>query len=109
MRRSIFLRWNFGIAAAALLIVFTPVLAQPPAPQPQQQGGPHASGPAPRPELKAARQALRQACMQDIRTLCAGSEPGGGKILMCLRSHRDQVSDGCKAATQHLRDVRRGT
>lgn len=45
--------------------------------------------------------------MDDARSLCAGSEPGGGKIMMCLRAHKDQVSDGCNAAFQNLRDVRR--
>ena len=42
--------------------------------------------------------------MEDIRALCAGSEPGGGKVMMCLKSHKDQVSDGCKAATAALRE-----
>ena len=46
--------------------------------------------------------------MDDARNFCAGSEPGGGKIMMCLRAHKDQVSDDCKAAFQHLREVRRG-
>lgn len=93
------------VIAAALLLSLSPAFAQQQAPTPQAPAG-GVSGPAP--ELKAARQAMRQACMDDIRNLCAGSEPGGGKIMMCLRSHKDQVSDGCKAAFQHLRDVRRG-
>ena len=37
-----------------------------------------------------------------------GSQPGGGKVMMCLKSHKDQVSAGCKTAFEHLRDVRRG-
>jgi hypothetical protein len=93
------------VIAAALLLSLSPALAQQQAPAPQAPAGGVSK---PSPELKAARQAMRQACMQDARSLCAGSEPGGGKIMMCLRSHKDQVSDGCKAAFQHLRDVRRG-
>jgi len=113
-----FMRRNF-VMAAALLFSLAPALAQPqpqsqpPVSQPQEQpqtqsGGAGAFGPAKAsPELRQARRAVRQACMDDIRALCAGSEPGGGKVLMCLRSHKDQVSDGCKAATAHLREVRR--
>ena len=106
------MRRNFAMAAV-LLVSLAPALAQPQAPvlQQQQQQQPGAAGvagqPKPSPELRQARRAVRQACMEDIRTLCAGSEPGGGRVLMCLRSHKDQVSDGCKAATAHLREVRR--
>jgi hypothetical protein len=114
------MRRNFAMAAV-LLLSLAPALAQPqpqpqsqpPVPQQQQQpqtpsGGAGAFGPAkPSPELRQARRAMRKACVQDVRTLCAGSEPGGVKVLMCLRSHKDQVSDACKAATAHLREVRR--
>jgi Cysteine rich repeat len=110
---EIFMRWNFAVAAM-LLLSLTPVPAQTQVPldkQQQQQpraGTAGAFGPATAsPEIKQARRAMRQACIEDIRALCAGSEPGGAKIMMCLRSHREQVSDGCKAATQHLRDLRR--
>lgn len=108
------MRRNF-VMAAALLLSLAPAPAQPQAPvsQPQEQpqtqpGGAGVFGPAKAsPELRQARRAVRQACMEDIRALCAGSQPGGGKVLMCLRSHKDQVSDGCKAATAHLRELRR--
>lgn len=96
---------NFVIAAV-LLLSLSPAIAQQQAPAPQQ---PAAGHPAPSPELKAARKAMRQACMQDAHTLCPDSEAGGGKIMMCLRAHKDQVSDGCKSAVQHLRDVRKAT
>jgi hypothetical protein len=99
-----FMHRNFVIAAA-LLLSLSPVLAQGQAPQPGATGK---GASPPSPELKAARQAMRQACMQDAHTLCGDAQPGGGKIMMCLRSHKDQVSDGCKSAVQHLRDVRRG-
>jgi hypothetical protein len=99
---------NFAIAAA-LLLSLTSAFAQAQAPIAQQPAtGADTAAVKASPEVKAARKAMRQACMEDARTLCAGSEPGGGKIMMCLKSHKDQVSDGCKAATQHLRDVRHG-
>jgi Cysteine rich repeat len=40
----------------------------------------------------------RAACNTDIQTLCAGVQPGGGRILACLKEHKDKVSDGCKKA-----------
>jgi Cysteine rich repeat len=40
----------------------------------------------------------RTACETDIQKLCTGVQPGGGRILACLKEHKDQVSDGCKQA-----------
>jgi hypothetical protein len=40
----------------------------------------------------------RMACAADVTKLCAGLQPGNGAIRQCIQSHRDQLSDGCKAA-----------
>ena len=40
----------------------------------------------------------RAACAADVQKLCAGVPSGGGKIVACLKQHKDQVSDGCKQA-----------
>jgi len=108
------MRRNLAIVAA-LLISIAPALAQVFEPPQQQPQGPRQLTPV-RPELREARKAMRRACMEDVRTLCSQSEGpqsgspqrGGGTIMMCLRSHSDQVSQGCKDATRHLREVRRG-
>jgi hypothetical protein len=42
----------------------------------------------------------RAACANDIQSLCSGVQPGGGRILACLKEHQDKVSDGCKKAVQ---------
>ncbi len=41
---------------------------------------------------------VRAACAQDVQKLCANVQPGGGRIIACLRQHQDQVSDACKQA-----------
>jgi hypothetical protein len=40
----------------------------------------------------------RAACASDVQKLCPNVPPGGGRILACLKQHRDEVSDGCKRA-----------
>jgi ABC-type uncharacterized transport system involved in gliding motility auxiliary subunit len=70
----------------------TPPAAQTPAPSP-----PAPSPAAPAPSQQAAAEA-RAACATDIQNFCAGVQPGGGRILACLKQHKDQVSDGCKQA-----------
>lgn len=46
----------------------------------------------PREELFVAR----SACSADIRTLCAGVAPGGGRIIQCISSNAASLSPACK-------------
>jgi hypothetical protein len=39
---------------------------------------------------------LRSACGGDVRSLCAGVEPGGGRIAQCLGGHAASLSPACK-------------
>ena len=42
--------------------------------------------------------AIRAACADDAQKLCAGVQPGGGRIVACLKQHKDSLSDQCKQA-----------
>lgn len=57
------------------------------------------SAPQPSPE---ALQAARTACADDLQKFCAGVQPGGGRILACLKQNREQLSSGCKQAGMSL-------
>ncbi len=48
----------------------------------------------------AAMAVLRAGCTADVQRLCANVQPGGGRILACLREHKDALSDQCKQAAQ---------
>lgn len=39
---------------------------------------------------------VRSACGADIRTLCAGVPPGGGRVVQCIASKAASLSPGCK-------------
>jgi hypothetical protein len=41
---------------------------------------------------------VRAACGSDVQKLCTGVQPGGGRIIACLKQHKDEVSSGCKEA-----------
>jgi len=42
--------------------------------------------------------AIRAACAEDAQKLCAGVQPGGGRIIACLKEHKDSLSDRCRKA-----------
>jgi hypothetical protein len=41
---------------------------------------------------------LRAACADDAQKLCAGVPLGGGRMVGCLKEHKDQLSNGCRQA-----------
>jgi hypothetical protein len=90
---------SVSVLAAAL-----PAFAQ------NNQAPPQSSNPMGQasPEVRAALQAMRQACAADIAKLCKDVEPGGGKIGMCLRDHATELSPGCTTAWQNVRAARKG-
>ncbi len=42
--------------------------------------------------------ALGAACADDAQRLCAGVQPGGGRVVACLKDHKDSLSDRCRQA-----------
>lgn len=83
----------------AALAIAGSAFAQPPA------GGGGGGGGPPSPEMQAARQAMRQACAADMKTLCEGKE--GREAMMCLRDNGDKVSAPCKDATAKMMALRK--
>ena len=48
-------------------------------------------------QMKELLKEVHQACEEDIHFLCAGIQPGGGRIAACLKQSESEVSAGCKA------------
>jgi hypothetical protein len=42
-------------------------------------------------------------CKADAERICSGVAPGGGKIIACLKQHKDEVSVGCAKALKALK------
>jgi hypothetical protein len=58
------------------------------------------------PQLTPEQQrAIATACRSDIEKLCAGIQPGGGRIGICLREKFSQVTAPCRT---ELIKARRG-
>ena len=48
-------------------------------------------------QMKEILKEVHRACEEDIHFLCAGIQPGGGRIAACLKQSTSEVSPGCKA------------
>ena len=44
-----------------------------------------------------AQSAARKACAGDVKSQCAGVQPGDGRIKACIKSHFNDVSAPCQA------------
>ena len=42
-------------------------------------------------------------CKADAERLGPGVEPGGGKIIACLKGHKEEVSIGCAKAIKKMK------
>jgi len=38
-----------------------------------------------------------QSCKDDAQKFCKGIQPGGGKVMECLKSHQSELSPACQA------------
>ena len=50
------------------------------------------------PNLRSEAVALMRLCRTDYDRLCAGVQPGGGRILACLQSHAPDLGTACAQA-----------
>lgn len=46
---------------------------------------------------------IKTYCKEDIERLCKGIEPGGGRLLKCLKANTKEMSVGCAQALEKLK------
>src|SRR5215475_7452807 len=54
----------------------------------------------------AQQKAIANACAADMKSLCAGVTPGGGRLEACIKSHSGELSEGCRAALLRVAGLR---
>lgn len=51
-------------------------------------------------------QQVRSACEADVRRLCAGIQPGGGRLMACLQQNAPSVSQPCADTLKSIQTAR---
>jgi hypothetical protein len=55
------------------------------------------------PSALAQQGAAKKYCKADVARLCPGVQMGGGRIIACLKEHKEEVSIGCGKAIQAMK------
>ena len=55
------------------------------------------------PSALAQRAEAMKYCRADVERLCPGMQMGGGRIIACLKEHKEEVSIGCGKALQAMK------
>ena len=55
------------------------------------------------PNALAQQAAAMKYCKADFERLCPGVQPGGGRIIACLKEHKMDISVGCGKALQAMK------
>jgi Cysteine rich repeat len=55
------------------------------------------------PSAFAQQAAAMKYCKADYERLCPGVQMGGGRIIACLKEHKEEVSIGCGKALQAMK------
>ena len=86
------LRHHFSSLAAAVAVTAMASAAL------AQYGPPGGGTPPPKPKI---------ACAADIQRLCPNLGPDRKAFKQCLKAHRAEVSPGCSASLQYVREMKR--
>lgn len=54
-------------------------------------------------QAQAPQNDLAKYCQADIKRLCPTVQPGGGRVMQCLKAHSKEMSVGCAQALQKMK------
>ena len=55
------------------------------------------------PSALAQQAAAMKYCKADYERLCPGVQMGGGRIIACLKAHKEEISIGCGKTLQAMK------
>jgi hypothetical protein len=59
-------------------------------------------------KMKAAFKEVKEACHDDVEKFCGSVQAGKGRIIKCMKEHKEEVSEGCRAEIEQMKERRKG-
>lgn len=58
-------------------------------------------------KMKEAAAEMKDACQSDVQKFCSETPHGRGRVLKCLRKHKDEISEACKTEMKEKKEAHR--
>lgn len=58
-------------------------------------------------KAKEAMKDVKEACHADAEKFCADVKPGRGRMMKCMKKHKDELSEACKAEVASAKEMRK--
>lgn len=58
-------------------------------------------------KMKAAFKEVKEACHDDVEKFCSSVKGGKGRIMKCMKEHKEELSAGCKAEIAEMKEHRK--
>lgn len=59
-------------------------------------------------KMKEHYKEIKEACSDDVEKFCGEIKPGKGRIMKCMRQHKEELSSACKAEMAQNKKVKKG-
>lgn len=58
-------------------------------------------------KAKEAMKDMKEACHDDIEKFCGDVKPGKGRIMKCMKEHKEELSAACKEEIASAKEMRK--
>lgn len=57
--------------------------------------------------MKGQHKEVKEACHDDVEKFCADVKPGKGRIMKCMKEHKEELSAACKEEVASAKEMRK--
>lgn len=57
--------------------------------------------------MKTAMKGIHEACHDDAEKFCGDVKKGRGRMIKCMKEHKDEMSQGCKDEMAKMKETRK--
>lgn len=58
-------------------------------------------------KMKAHMKDMKESCADDVEKFCGDVKPGRGRVMKCMKKHKEEVSAACKEEMASAKEARK--